>query len=159
MCRVQLWYVNNFSLWSEGQDFDREAQPLPVPPSSIVLQPSVMDHCNKRKTKEPLQIIKTVSVEQQFLWTDPRFSKTKKNLDSHTNSHLYWVKDSVLHYICFSRGLQAVTYFLPDCGVGIHGNRGLKAHCSARDNRREESCVSGWAFEKLSGCSMTVQKL
>lgn len=43
-------------------------------------------------------------------------------------------------------GLQAVTNLLPDCEVGIHGNQGLTAHCSARDNRGE-SGVSGWAFE------------
>lgn len=45
-------------------------------------------------------------------------------------------------------GLQAVTNLLPECEMGIHGNRGLKAHCSARDNRKEESGVSGLAFEK-----------
>lgn len=44
--------------------------------------------------------------------------------------------------------MQAVTCVLPDCEVGIHGNRDLKAHCSARDNRRDESSVSGGAFEK-----------
>lgn len=45
------------------------------------------------------------------------------------------------------RGLQAVHNLLPDCEVGIHGNQGLKAHCSAGDNRREEH-VSGCAFIK-----------
>lgn len=57
-----------------------------------------------------------------------------------------------------NRDLRAVTRLLPDCEVGIHGNRDLKAHCSARDNRRDESSVSGCAFEKWVDAAMALQR-
>lgn len=53
--------------------------------------------------------------------------------------------------IHFYKHLQAVTNRLPDCEVGIHGNQDLKAHCSARDNRREES---GWVAGLLKNQRM-----
>lgn len=55
---------------------------------------------------------------------------------------------SILLKLIVTEVLKAVTNLLPGCEVGIRGNRGLEAHCSARDNRREESSVSGWALEK-----------
>lgn len=69
-------------------------------------------------------------------------------------NYLKWLKVSVFYYFLrflVTEVLQAITNLLPDCELGSHGNRGLKARCSARDNRRGESGVK--CFWKMSGCS------
>lgn len=70
-----------------------------------------------------------------------------------TQTSTFFCRPRILYHIFFfciycPRGLQAVHNLLPDCEVGIHGNQGLKAHCSARDNRRVEH-VSGCVKKKM----------
>lgn len=52
--------------------------------------------------------------------------------------------ESMLHiFELIALEIWKKTNVLPDCEVGIHGNQGLKAHCSARDNSRDESSAIG----------------
>lgn len=104
--------------------------------------------CNQKYSPK-MKYICTIS---NFLYTQPSAPKREPKITRNLNStSTFFCRQRILYHIFFCihcpTGLQAVHNLLPDCEVGIHGNQGLKAHCSGGDKRKEEH-VSGCAFIK-----------